>query len=81
VIEPPPPDLQAPPARAYAAIPQMVDCAAIKHARQSIEARRRFSTGVIQRVGQTSGAMWFRAFIHFHTASLHCVNGRFCHAV
>src|SRR5277367_604286 len=41
------PDLQAPPALAYAAILQMTDCAAIKHARQSIESRRRLSTGVI----------------------------------
>src|SRR5271169_398063 len=41
------PDLQAPPALAYAAILQMADCAAIKHARQGIESRRGLSTGVI----------------------------------
>src|SRR5271169_4452736 len=41
------PDLQASPALAYAAILQMADCAAIKHARQSIESRRCLSIGVI----------------------------------
>src|SRR5271170_5471737 len=41
------PDLQAPPGLAYAAVFQMADCAAIKHARQSIESRGRFPTRVI----------------------------------
>jgi hypothetical protein len=41
------PHFQAPPAFAYAAILQMANCAAIKHAGQSIESRWRLSIGVI----------------------------------
>src|SRR5258705_9313698 len=45
--------LQAMPALAYSSVLQMADCAAIIHARQSVESRGRLSTGFIESLDTT----------------------------